>query len=397
MATVVLHPRQGHRCLSGHAWVFRSEFTVPAGLEDGAVVDVADHRGRFVGRGLYSASSQIAVRLFTRNDEALDEAFLLRRLRAALDYRQNIWDRPCRRLVASEADQLPGLIVDAYHDRLVVQATTVGIDRRLDLILELLRSLLHPTQLVERNELPVRKLEGLPERSGVRFGPPETTLAARLGAATAVIDLADPHKTGAYLDQQSSHLAVGTWIPKKNATILDVCCHLGGFAIHALLAGAASAMASDSSPAAIAGTRRSAALSGVADRLTAVEADAFTWLRAASDRSTASNSTSQFDLILLDPPAFARSKAAVAGARRGYKELHVRAFRLLAPGGVLASWTCSHHVGPEDFLSIILDAAADTGRTLRLERTIGAAPDHPVLPAVPETRYLTGFVLSALE
>jgi 23S rRNA (cytosine1962-C5)-methyltransferase len=395
MAILVLHPRQGHRCLTGHAWVFRSECTIPAGLEDGAVVDVADHRGRFIGRGWYSASSQIAVRLLTRNDEAIDDAFLLRRLSAALDYRQRVWDRPCRRLVASEADLMPGLIVDAYHDRLVVQATTVGCDRRLDLILELLRSLLHPSQIVERNDLAVRRLEGLPERSGVRCGPPETTLTARLGSATSAIDLADPHKTGAYLDQQASHLAVGTWIPRENARVLDLCCHLGGFAIHALLAGAASAIAVDSSSAAIAGTRRSAELSGVADRLTAVDADAFTWLRAAS--TAAQLPTSQFDLILLDPPAFARSKAAVAGARRGYKELHVRALRLLAPGGVLASWTCSHHVGPDDFMSIILAAAADTGRTLRLERTVGAAPDHPVLPAVPETRYLTGFVLSALD
>ncbi len=390
---LILAPKQTHRCRSGHPWVFRSEIERWEGdPEDGGVVEVVERTGKIVGRGFHSARSQIAVRLLTRGDAVLDEALLRRRLRAAIAWRdQAMAGRPCRRLVSSEGDLLPGLIVDQYHDRLVVQATTVGMDRRLDWWCAALTEELHPLQIVERNDVPVRRLEGLDEHVGVRSGPADTRLLARCGKVDLAVDLLDPHKTGAYLDQQVNHERIVGWLPKEGASVLDCCCHLGGFALHALLAGATRVVAVDTAPAAIAGCRAAAERLAVGDRLETEVADAFAWLRAAGVEKQ------RFDLAVLDPPAFARSREAVKGALSGYRDLHVHALRLLAPGGRLATFTCSHHITAGDFLAMVVEAAAQAGRTLRLDEVLGAAPDHPVLPAVPESEYLRGWVLTVLD
>jgi 23S rRNA (cytosine1962-C5)-methyltransferase len=360
---------------------------VPHGEE----IAVADVDGRPIGWGLGSAHSQIAIRLFDREPATAADADLIgRRLRQAVAWRDRIWPRPCRRLVSSEADLLPGLIVDQYHDRLVVQCTTVGMDRRLALCSALLRDLLAPAQIVERNDLAVRTHDRLPSRTGVLHGPPETRMTATLGGIAADIDLLDPHKTGAYLDQQASHLALAAWLPAGAPRVLDVCCHLGGFALHALAAGAREAVAVDTSAPALALATAAAARAGDGERFVPVAADAFAWLRAASDRGEV------FDAIILDPPSFAKNRDSIAGALRGYRELHVRALHMLRPGGMLAAFSCSHHIGPEACTEVAVAAAADTGRTLRILATPGAAPDHPVLPAVPETRYLSGLVCAVV-
>lgn len=386
-----LEPRQPHRCQRGHPWVYRSEFAGFDGEpEDGGELEVRDHRGRLVGRGLYSAKSQIAVRLLTRLDEPIDRTLLAGRLARAIAARGGMGDRPARRLVSSEADLLPGLIVDRYGDRLVVQATTAGMDRLLPLWVELLREAVAPAQIVERDDLAVRRLEGLPERAGVLHGPSGTVVRVRIGAAEAEVDLLDPHKTGSYLDQQLNHEAVGRWFA-PGARVLDCFSHLGGFGVHALLAGAGSVVAVDSAEASVAGARRAAALNGVGDRFEAVAADAFAWLRAAE------GARERFDLVVLDPPSFTRNRAALAGALRGYREIHLRALRLLGVGDRLATFSCSHHVSADDFLQTIVDAAADAKRTLRLDESLAASPDHPVLPAVPETRYLKGCVLTVID
>jgi 23S rRNA (cytosine1962-C5)-methyltransferase len=385
--TVTLASKQSHRCLSGHPWVFRSELSGLEGLTNGAEVRLEDHRKRFIGKGFYSAQSQISVRLASRLDEPLDAAFLRRRLVAAIAARTS---KPARRLVSSEADLLPGLIVDQYRDRLVVQSTTVGMDQRQDICVAILDELLHPTQIIERNDLAVRALEGLPQRAGVLRGPAQTILTVPIGRLETTLDLLDPHKTGTYLDQQQAHEDFARWV-KPGERILDICCHLGGFALHGLLAGAREAVAVDQAAASIAGCTAAANRAGVGERLTAVCADAFAWLKDADERRE------QFDVVVLDPPSFTRNRAGVSAALRGYHDLHLRGLRRLRPGGRLLTFSCSHHIGRDDFLANVVEAAADAKRTVRLDAVLGASPDHPVLPAVPETEYLKGFVLTVLE
>lgn len=385
--TVTLATKQTHRCLTGHPWIFRSELSGLDGLENGIEVRVEDHRKRCIGRGFHSGKSQIAVRLASRRDEPLDADFLRRRISAAIAARPL---RPARRLVSSEADLLPGLIVDQYADRLVVQSTTAGIDQRQDTCVAILDDLLHPAQIIERNDLPVRGLEGLAQRAGVLRGSPDTRLTVRIGRLDIDLDLLDPHKTGAYLDQQQAHEDFARWI-RPGDRLLDICCHLGGFALHGLLAGAKEAVAVDQAEASITGCRAAAARAGVADRLTAVCADAFAWLKDADERRD------HFDVVVLDPPSFTRNRAGVADALRGYHDLHLRALRRLAPGGRLLTFSCSHHISRDDFLANVASAAADARRTLRLDATLGASADHPVLAAVPETEYLKGFVLTVLD
>lgn len=387
VATVTLAPKQSHRCLSGHPWIFRSELEGLDGLETALEVRLEDHRKRFIGRGFYSAKSQIAVRLASRRDEPLDEAFLRRRITTAIAARPA---KPARRLVSSEADLLPGLIVDQYADRLVVQTTTAGMDQRQDTCVAILNDLLQPTQIIERNDLPVRALEGLAPRSAVLYGPRDTTLSVRIGRLETSLDLLDPHKTGTYLDQQQAHEEIARWI-KPGDRVLDICCHLGGFALHALLAGAREAVAIDQSAASIAGCTAAAARAGVSSQLTAVCADAFAWLKGADERRD------EFDVVILDPPSFTRNRAGVADALRGYHDLHLRGLRRLRPGGRLLTFSCSHHITRDDFLMNVVEAAADAKRTLRLDAVLGASPDHPVLPSVPETEYLKGFVLTVLD
>ncbi len=384
--TLTLARHQTHRCQQGHLWIWKSELAeVPADLPSGAEVIVVDERKRLVGRGFYSASSQIAVRLLTRQDQPLDDAFLRQRIERAIAARAA---KPARRLVSSEADLLPGLIVDQYGDRLVIQATTAGIDARLDSLVQILDDLCHPVQIVERNDLAVRTLEGLPQRSGVRTGPASTQVTVRIGRFDTTLDLLDPHKTGTYLDQQANHEGVAAWV-RPGDRVADVFCHLGGFALHALAAGAGSAVAIDQSPASTAGAEAAARQTGLT--LTTATADAFDWLRAEVAAKA------RYDLIILDPPSFTRNRAGIPAALRGYKDLHVQALKLLSPGGRLLTYSCSHHISADDYRHMVVESATDARRTLRQDAVFGASPDHPVLPAIPETEYLKGYAFAVLE
>ncbi len=381
-------PRQTHRCLQGHPWVFRSELGSLPELENGCEVVIHGPRQQVIGRGLYSAKSQIAVRLFSSRDEAWSVELLRTRLQTAIALRDaRLPGRPARRLVSSEGDRLPGLIVDQYGTRLVVQTTTFGMDQRQAEIIAVLQELCAPTQIIERNDMAVRTLEGLPLRSGVIFGPGDAAVTVAIGKLVLTVDLLDPHKTGAYLDQQTAHLDSMVWIHPGDR-VADICCHLGGFAGHALLAGAASAVGVDQSAASLRGAETAMIAAGIADRFTAVEGDAFAWLAAERSR---------FDVIILDPPSFTRNRASVPAALRGYRDLHLKALHRLDPGGRLITNSCSHHVTREQFLATIVEAAAAVGRTLRLDAQMTQSPDHPILPAVPETEYLKGFVLTVLD
>lgn len=392
LPAVILTPRQRHRVFEGHLWIYRSEIGAVQGEpEDGAGVDVFDCRRRFVARGHFNRRSQITVRVLSRVPAPLDDAFWRQRLAQAIAYRQTRCpDRIARRLVHSEADLLPGLIVDQYGDHLVIQTTTLGMDRLKPLWLELLSRLLTPKAIWEQNDLPVRKLEGLPPQKGLVQGQSDGKLSLRIGQAEFAVDLRSLHKTGIYLDQQDNYERIARFV-KPGMRVLDAFCHLAGFALHVLKAGAAEALAVDSNATSLTLARESAGLSGVADRLRTECGNAFDILRRLQAAKA------QFDLIILDPPSFTRSRQTVAEASRGYKEIHLRALKCLRPGGILATFCCSHHVSASLFLDVIRDAAADTGALLRQELVVGAAPDHPVLPTVPETEYLKGFGFTLLE
>ena len=385
--------RQRHRSLSGHLWIYRNEIeSVAEGAVPGDVVEIREGRGKAIGLGYWNPASQITVRLLTRQvATTVDAEFWRARLRTALALRARVLpgDWPARRLVNSEADLLPGLIVDQYGDHVVFQLTTLGMDRWRDTWIEVLRSELRPAALVERSDMPVRTLEGVPARAGYVHGSGDGAVTCRVNRATFAFNLLDPHKTGFYLDQQANYGLCARHLT-PGGRVLDAFCHLGGFAIHAALAGAGEVIAVDQAEESIAGARAAAALSGC-------PAIDFRCGNAFDVLKNAQTAGERFDLIVLDPPTFTRTRAAVPGALRGYKEIHLRALRMLPVGGRLATFSCSHHVDAALFLETIVDAAADAGVLIRLEERLGASPDHPVLPAVPETEYLKGFVFSVVE
>jgi 23S rRNA (cytosine1962-C5)-methyltransferase len=394
MAPPILHLNRHvpHRTLHGHLWVYATEVARLEGVAmPGDLVEVRDPGGNSIGWGFYSPSSKIVVRLLTRRARAIDPAFFKERLQQAIGHRERILPgRPARRLVNSEGDLLPGLTVDQYGDVLVVQTTTTGMDRLLPMWTELLLETCRPRTIIERNDVPVRSFEGLPARTGVLHGPPVQALRLRIGSLDFPCDPNDAHKTGVYLDQQSSWEVVAGMV-RPGMRVLDAFCHLGGFGLHALAAGATEAVLLDSSAASLGGARQAAEWAGSAARIRCVEDNAFGYLKGAD------GANERFDLIVLDPPTFTRTRAAVPQALRGYKEIHLRALKMLAPGGILATFSCSHHITSEAFLDMVADAAGDAHRTLRRERMLGASPDHPVLVAVPESEYLKGAVFSVLD
>jgi 23S rRNA (cytosine1962-C5)-methyltransferase len=400
---VQISRRAADRLRSGHAWVYASDIE-SINVDEAAaprLVAVADNRGILLGTALYSASSQIALRMISR--EAVDEGEWLRilkaRLRAAIERRKPLLDKytnACR-LVFSEADELPGLVADKYGDLIILQLLAKGLDSAdvRAACVSVLREELAPAAIVERPDPRMRELEGL--------SPPGTApLWARDGARGAIstrfrlngleflFDANAGQKTGAFLDQRANYSAATEWATKLGATgrALDVCCYQGGFALH-LARACRRVTGIDASRASLEVAEQN--LAANRDRLSAevdwVEGDAFTILR---EWSTAGE---QFDAIVLDPPAFAKTKRAVEGALRGYKELNLRGIRMARPGGLLVSCSCSHHVGWADLEGAVASAAADAQRRVRLLERRGAALDHPVVLNLPETEYLKCLVL----
>jgi len=388
----IILSNQPHRIERGHLWVYRNEIQEISGeLNDGNIVDAFNFRGKFIARGYYNGNAMISFRALTRKPIEIDELFWRTRLQQAVNHRLSRYsERESYRLIHSDADFLPGLIVDRYADTLVLQTTTLGMDLRKPLFVKLLAEILTPKSILENNEGSSRELEKLPRIKGVLFGAGETIVRTRIGKTEFVCDLFDNHKTGFYLDQQQNYETVSGFV-RPGMRILDGFCNLGGFAIHALLAGAKEATAVDSNENSIERTKESGNLAGVSSRLNFRVENMFDYLRAAQEAKE------KFDFIILDPPSFSRSRKAVSEARRGYKEIHLRAFKILQPGGVLATFCCSHHVSSVMFLEFILEAAHDAHVLLRREAVLGASPDHPVIPSIPETEYLKGFVFTVMS
>ena len=376
--------------LAGHPWVYRSEIErVEGEVAPGDVVQVCDARGKFLGRAHLNLGCQIAGRILTRQDEPVGPEFWHRRIQEALARRAR-WapgTETCR-LVYGEADGLPGLIVDRYEDVLVLQTLTAGMERAKPAIVPALGALAAPRAIFERNDPPQRRLEGLEQRKGFLLGQAELPLCVRAGSIQLLVDVESGQKTGLFLDQRENWQAVNALAAGR--TVLDMFCYTGSFGIHAATAGAASVWGIDFSPAAIELAGRNADRNGVAGLCAFRAGNAFDELHAMDREGKA------FDMVILDPPAFTKARDRVDSALRGYKEINLRALKLLRPGGILVSCSCSYHVDRETFLEVLQRAAVDAGRTAHLLELRTQARDHPVLLGVRETQYLKCAILEVL-
>jgi 23S rRNA (cytosine1962-C5)-methyltransferase len=363
----------------GHPWVFSNEVeSLPDPKFDGAALPLEDARGRFLGMGIVNTRSRILWRRYARNNQAWDRAYFASALEEAILSRE---DEPFRRLVWSEADDLPGLVVDQFDDVLVVQALTRGVDAVLPVLMELLQERFAPREILLRNDAPSRLKEGLQQECRTLSGQPLEPFWGEIYGVTHRLDLQGSQKTGFYLDQRQEHFKVATMAPDWR--VLDAFCNQGAFGIHCALAGAREVIAVDSSPEALELGRRTASQNQV--EVDFRKANVFDFFGQNRDE--------RFDLVVLDPPSFAPSRKSVDTAARGYKELHVRAFNCLNKGGILATYCCSHHITRSLFREIITRAAQDTRRKVQVLYETGQPLDHPVLLTFPESEYLKGFVL----
>ncbi|MCP5538182.1 MAG: class I SAM-dependent rRNA methyltransferase [Akkermansiaceae bacterium] len=384
MAGIIIKPRS--RIFHGHDWVYASEIQKLFGEpKPGDVITMKDFRDRPLGTAIYNPDSQIVARRISRRKQKLDQEFFGRRIGQALEMRERSGiDIRLARLVWSESDGLPGVIVDRYGDHLVLQTLTLAMYLNRELIVQALKDVLNPDSIILRNDSPMLAAEGIEEEitmlHGERPGPFIVEAPTVEGGVKFEIDLLDGQKTGLYLDQLDAHRELAKLA--KGKRVLDCFCNQGGFALACAKAGAASVTAVDSSGPAIEATLRNAELNGV--EIHAVQHNAFDFLKHCEE---------QYDMVILDPPSFTKNKKSLMNAMRGYKEIHLRGIKLLDHEGILATYCCSHHATRELFLQNIVSASVDAKRTLRMIASHGQRLDHPVLPAIPETEYLKGFVL----
>jgi 23S rRNA (cytosine1962-C5)-methyltransferase len=389
--SVKLSPRGVARLKGGHVWVYRSDIAVSEDVPAGAVVSVTDPRGQFLGTALYSSSSQIAIRMISRERVPDLPALVAKRIHAAISYRERVaTNSNAYRVVFSEADFLPGLIVDRYHDVVSVQILTQAMDADpvRSAVVETLAEALTPAGIVERVDSRIRELEQLPPRkSGLLWGEKTSTVITINGGSTDGVrfhhDGLEGQKTGAFLDQRENYAAAAQ---HGHGEALDVFCYQGGFALH-LASKCSSVTGVDSSRPALEMAEKNAALNG--RELEWIEGNAFDLLK---DYAAAK---CHYDTIVVDPPAFAKTKRDLEKALRGYKELNLRALKMLRPGGILVTCSCSFHVSEQDFLETVSAAAADAHRSARILERRGQAKDHPILLNVPETSYLKCIIIIA--
>ena len=393
MAGLVVKPRA--RILHGHDWVFSSEVLKVFGKpSDGDVISLKDGRDKLIGSAIYNSKSQIVARRFSRQRQDLDLDFFKRRIAQANEYRdRREIDPKLRRVVWSESDGLPGLILDRYGDFFVLQTLTLAMDQRKEQIVKAMVDLFGGITIIERNDSPIRKAEGLELRAGVLEGPaPSGPILVEINATRQSaslqfeINLLRGQKTGFYLDQAANYSIVAQFAEKRR--ILDCFANQGAFALTCARAGAADVAAVEESSENVAAGKANAERNGLKMRW--IEQDAFAFLRGAE------KAQAQYDLIVLDPPSFTKSKSGLSDALRGYRELHVRAFQLLSKDGLLATFSCSHHVSDAAFNQTIADALVDARRSARRLRRFEQALDHPALPTIPETEYFKGVLLEMM-
>ena len=385
VASLKLKPNANSRVLAGHPWVFANECEALLPAEhDGEVVECRDRTGRFLGTGIYNSKSQIVWRRLSRDRVALDEAWLRPALERAVASRAGLGD--FKRLVWSESDDLPGIVVDQFGDTLVAQIQTLAMEKRSALFSDLLAAATGAKEIIFRNDANIRKLEGLPVEVHTRSGQAWEPRWVKIDGFDYWLDLQAGQKTGFYLDQRAQHPLVAKYCAGKR--VLDAFCNQGPFALHAARAGATKVLGLDSAEDAIAAARRNAERNEVKAEFGV--ANVFDWLNDASRAGEP-----LWDVIILDPPPFAKSKSALEGALRGYKEINLRALQRLAPGGILATYTCSHHMQDAELRGVLADAAADAKRKVRVLEFCHQPPDHPVLVTMMESEYLRGYIVQA--
>ena len=396
MPDVTLKQGRDKAIRNRHPWLFGGAIArVPADARDGEIVTVRDARGAFLGRGYLNRQSQIAVRILSWDaEEPLDEGFWERRLAASIARRADLAADPATtayRLVHAEADLLPGLIVDRYADHLVLQCLTLGIAQRRDAIVDALRRLVSPAAIYERSDVDVRAHEGLPEETGLRFGdppPPEVEILEH--GHRFLVDVAGGQKTGFYLDQRENRGAVARYAAGRE--VLNAFCYTGAFGVYAAAARAGPIAFLDSSADALGWSRRHMRLNGFERAGDSYDVgDAFEVLRGYRDRARA------FDMIVLDPPKFAPTRRHVARATRAYKDINLLAIKLLRPGGILFTFSCSGGIDAGLLQKIVFGASVDAGREVQIVASLTQSADHPVLLSFPESAYLKGLVCRVLD
>lgn len=388
--TTKVYLRKGaqHRVESGHPWVYQTELdTIDGDFQPGDIVDVYNFRQKFIGRGYINPRSQIIVRIMTREQEAIDRNFFKKRIQTAWQYRQQFINEPeyCR-LIFGEADFLPALIVDKFGPYMVIQTLALGIDVHKETIISVLEELFDPEGIFERNDVPVRRLEGLDDKKvGYLKGNFPTKIKVMENGIPFYADIEHGQKTGFFYDQRENRLFLKPLM--QGAEVLDCFCHTGSFAVHAALYGAKKVTSIDISEEAIEIAKQNAEMNGVSDTCNFQVANAFDALRTMSDEKQ------EFDVVILDPPAFTKSRNALEGAARGYKEINLRGLKMVKPGGYLVTCSCSYHMDRDLFLAVVNDAARDAKRMIRQVEYRTQAKDHPILPASAETEYLKFLVV----
>ena len=377
---IYLRRGREQRVLGGHPWVFRSDIEREDGAADGLPGRVLTSAGRFLAMAVYNPRSQISLRILSRRDEPIDEAFIRGRVRRALDYRRRFADLNSCRLIFAESDGLPAVIADKFGDVIVLQILCLGMERFKGDIVDALAQELSPRGIYERNDVPVRELEGLSQQTGLLFGEVPDRVEMQENGVRFLVDVKEGQKTGFFLDQKENRAAIAPFV--SGMRVLHCFTHTGSFALHAAHYGAAEVTGVDISEHACACALENARLNGVEDRVRFECANAFDFLRA---HQTAKE---QYDVVILDPPAFTKTRSAVAGALRGYKEINLRGMKLTRDGGFFITCSCSQHVTPDLFRGMLLEAQKDARVQLRQIEWRTQGRDHPILLASPETQYL---------
>ena len=380
-AKAVLKPGKEKRVYSLHPWIFRSDIDhVDGSFTPGDIVDIVSAKGRFLAKGYYNPSSQIALRIMTYRDDPVDRAMIFRRVHDAVEYRRSFADLKSCRLIFAESDRLPALIVDAFDDVLVLQCLALGMERYKQDVVDALVEEIHPRGIWERNDVPVRRLEGLELSTGLLYGEVPDRVKMTENGVHFWVDVKEGQKTGFFLDQKENRAAIAPFVRGKK--VLDCFTHTGSFALHAGKYGAREVIGVDISEYACEYAAENARLNGLENTVHFITANAFDLL------SSQSRQGESYDVIILDPPAFTKTRSAVDSALRGYKEINLRAMKMICPGGYLITCSCSQHVLPEMFREMVNDAAKDAKVLLRQIEFRTQGKDHPILPYAKETEYL---------
>jgi 23S rRNA (cytosine1962-C5)-methyltransferase len=385
-ATLIIKPRC--RIFHGHEWIYASDVDKYRGApQPGEIVALKSVKGRFLGSAIFNSHSQIVARRFSFRKEELDQDFFVRRLERAVEYRKTLpLDQSVCRLLWSEADGVPGVVIDRYGDHVALQTLTLAMDQRKDIIVAAIRQVLNPKSIIERNDTLIRVPEGMEQQKSVLFGEEPKPFSVKVGGIVLNVDLMEGQKTGLYLDQLDNYGKVARFAQGKR--VLDCFTNQGGFAQACAKAGAAEVTAVDSSEAALHQAHANATAAGVHINLQC--ANVFDFLKEAEMHEQ------KYDLIVLDPPSFTRTKSSITSALRGYKEIHLRALQMLEPGGLLVTFTCSHHITGGDLRQVLIGAGADARRSLRRIDSYTQRADHPIICGIPETEYLRGYAVEVI-